>query len=133
VTPEPPIKELTDGDVVTFVATKNYGRAEFAFCPVWKRRKLDALYIYQDRYRRFPRKQQDNAECSYVVRSGYSDGLAVLSSWTHRGVEEPRAWLYWWCREHKCMSFNCYAPANSDRFTVHLGSTMGIYFELRKP
>jgi hypothetical protein len=119
-----PVKELSDGDMVAFSsATQKYGHAEFTFCPVWKRRKLDALYIF--------RRQQENVACSYVIRSGYSTALAV-GSWTHQGVTEPRIWRHWWCRDHKCMAFDCYVPINSDRFTVRVGSDISVYFELKE-
>jgi hypothetical protein len=122
----PPTKELTDGDVVHFVpATARLGRAEFTFCSVWKRRKLGALYIY--------RRQQEatgvGADRSYVVRSGYSNALTV-GSWS--GVDEPRIWRHWWCREHKCMGFDCYVPTNSDRFTISTGSSLRVHFELKE-
>jgi hypothetical protein len=113
--------QLSDGDVRPFVPmTKNYGRAEFTFCPVWIRRKLQEVFIYP--------RQQENIDYFYRVKSGYSDSFQV-SSWSYKGFENPKIWLHFYCKDHKCMSMNVYPPHGCDSLRVNTGSTLAIYFE----
>jgi hypothetical protein len=113
--------ELVDGDVRPFVLlTHNLGRAEFTFCPVWKRGKVSEVFIYP--------RQQENIDYFYHVACGYSDSFQV-SSWSHKGVENPKIWLHFWCKDHKCMSMHVYPPNSTDRLRVETGSTLSIYFE----
>jgi hypothetical protein len=116
------LKELTDGGVVEFVSsTYNDGRAEFTFCPVWKRGKITELFIYPRQ-----QKRKDPAEC-WHIQCGFSASLTI-GSWTHRGIDEPRVWMHFWCKEHKTQSCHVYVPANADCFEVRMGSSLGIYF-----
>lgn len=120
--PELILRELKNGDEVTFVPhTKNYGRAEFAFCPVWKRGEVMEVYIY-------PCQQPDSATEYWVVKSGFSTSFQV-NAWTHKGIDNPWHWIYTWCKEHKCMSFRSYVPNQSNKFTVQVMSTLAIHFD----
>lgn len=113
--------KLSDGSVCRFMPmTKNYGRAEFTFCPIWKYGKLAEVFIYP--------RQQENIDYFYHVKSGYSDSFQV-DSWSYKGFSSPRIWLHFYCKEHKCMSMNVYPPDGCDSFRVNTGSALSIYFE----
>lgn len=123
-----PERALSDGDVVTFDATDSkaptpgasLGTAEFAFCPKWVRGKLQAVYIC-------PMQQRDVVERWRVECHGAMD--FTVQSWTHKGIQEPRPWLYFWCKEHGCMGMRVYVPRNAGQFSVRTGSGVGIHFD----
>lgn len=113
-------KVLVDGDRVNFTGfTEQYGRAEFAFCAIWKRGRIVTLYIYP--------MQQAYAKHWYRVESR-ADGLAV-HSWTHKGMENPWIWRHVWCKDHKCMCFHAYVPSDATHFTVQTMSTLRVNFD----
>lgn len=97
----------------------DYGRAEFALCPIWKYGKLVKLYIYH--------KQQKDIKHFYSVDLN-CDSLNLIS-WTHKNKELPWAWMYVWCKEHKCMSIQVYVPPNTSKLTISALSGLGIIFD----
>jgi hypothetical protein len=123
-----PVRALKDGDTVSFDATdskaptpgSSLGTAEFAFCPQWNRGKLKAVHIT-------PMQQREVSE-TFVVEGGFSDSFAV-SSWTHKGIDAPRPWIWFWCKEHRCMGMRVYVPRNSSRFSVRVSSDIRIDFD----
>jgi hypothetical protein len=113
---------LQHNSIVRFTAMdSSLGRAEFRFCPIWKRGKIQSLFIYHI--------QQRDVESYYRIDSGYSTALRI-GSWTHKGIEEAHPWLHFWCKDHKCMSFRAYVPPRSTNFRVSVVSTLAIDFDL---
>lgn len=122
------LRILKDGDEVSFDATdskaptpgSSLGIAEFAFCPEWRRGKLKAVHIRA--------QQQRDVSERFVVESGVATSFTV-SSWTHKGIDAPHPWIWFWCKEHRCMGMRVYVPRNSDHFSVHISSNIGIHFD----
>lgn len=115
---------LTHDSVVPFTAfTKNYGRAEFQICPVVKRGKLKELFIY-------PKQQPDAKNFYHVVFGDYPPDAWQVMSWTHLGMNEPKVWLFNWCKEHKCQMISVYVPKQANSFRIHILSTFSIIFEI---
>lgn len=113
--------EVKDGSVIPYVwKTERLGRAEFQFCPIWKYGKLRELFIYP--------KQQEN-KSNYWHLHGLKCIDFQLKSWTHKGIENPWAWLYFWCEEHKCMGMNVYVPLDTSKLLVSVSSGLTIIFE----
>lgn len=109
---------LEENDIVPFKAmTKEYGRAEFTFCPVYKRGKLKEIHISP--------QQQPDAKENFVIHNTYSDSFQI-TSFDYK--EPPRPWLYMWCAEHKCPAFRVYVPDDVKAFQVHKLTTMEIRF-----
>lgn len=124
------LKKLSGDDVVYFTAFdpipggSNLGRAEFHFCPIWKRGKLQRFFIYP--------KQQREQKFYYEVETAQSH-LFSVGSLTHKGIELPYIWTHYWCPEHKCMTLNVYVPRNSNCFRVCTLTTMaGVNFDFRE-
>lgn len=118
---ELPVRELKNGDVVLFtLMDKKYGRAEFIFCPVWKRRKVVECWITP--------AQQPAARERYLVRSVHSTGFSI-ESWTHMALSDPKIWRSVWCRDHKAASLFVYPPDNSNNFLVQVMSDLSITFQ----
>lgn len=115
-------KVLKDGDVVEFVPmTEKYGRAEFIVCATYSRGKFKQLHVYP--------AQQEDAKHFYTITPAYSPQDWSVSSWTHKGIEEPRAWINWWCKEHKGPACRVYVPKNSTRFQVSVLSNLSLNFD----
>lgn len=116
------LKELRNGDEIHFTPiTKEYGRAEFSFCPVWEDGRFLELWIY-------PLTLPD-AKQRWVVRAAGRQAFMV-NSWIHKGMGLPWHWIFYWCEEHKCMAFRSYAPDEATKFTVHMiGNDLSIYFD----
>lgn len=98
---------------------ESYGRAEFALCPIWKKGRLVKLYIYP--------KQQKNMKHFYSVEMD-CDSINLMS-WTYKNKKLPWAWMYVWCKEHKCMSIQVYVPPNTSKLTISALSGLNIYFD----
>jgi hypothetical protein len=125
------VKTLVDGDIVFFNSRdsnappdQSLGRAEFIFCPIWKRGKLTKFFIY-------PAQQRD-VKHYYEVACPNSTTLNV-SAWIHKGIHTPTIWLHFWCVEHKCMAFRAYVPVNSNCFLVNTLTMAGINFDYQIP
>lgn len=43
-------------------------------------------------------------------------------------TKDGTPWLFFWCKEHKCLSFRFYVPRNSTYFTVSTLSNFSIDF-----
>ena len=120
-TGEWPIKELKSGDIVKFKwSTKEYGHAEFGFCPVFKRGKLHEMFILP--------LQQPNAKTAYHISAGYSTSFTLNPLVNGGQLNRADIWIHSWCKLHKCLSFRAYVPIGSSQFQVSLLSDLGIYF-----
>ena len=109
---------LKGKDKVRFIPSdKDYGVAEFLFCPVWKNGKIKELLIYP--------LQQKNIKHYYKIKCDSSESLSI-SSWTHLGIEEPKIWLIYYCKEHKTVEFRTYVPKNSNYFEFSVLSMNSI-------
>ena len=97
-------KPIKDGDFLPFVATtKKGGLAEFAICPQWKRGKLVKISIYP--------MQQDDMSYYYEWEGVGRDYFTVQS---YQNLGEPRIWMHYYCKEHKCQSMFVYVPSGSN-------------------
>jgi len=101
--------------------TKEYGRAEFIFCPIWKRGKIIKLHIYP--------MQQPDAKYFYILDVTANSKYICPYSWTHLGKENPWPWQFYWCKEHKCMSIKIYVPPNTNTLRITTGTSLNIIFE----
>lgn len=114
------LRLLKDNDVVRFTwRTPKHGVAEFSFCPVWKNGGLHRVYVY-------PFQQPEKKE-RWVIRA--SGNHFEVNSWSHKNLERPWHWIYFWCKEHHCMGFRVYVPAGSDHFQLRKLSGISIYFD----
>ena len=115
---------LKDGESILFKwvddtpGGSNLGRAEFTFCPVYEYGKLKEMYIYP--------MQQRNVDTYYKAVFSYPPLDFSVSS--QDGLGDPKIWLHYWCKEHKCAGFRLYVPNDSKYFTVSFLSNFGIYF-----
>lgn len=111
---------IKSGESIPFVAmTKKYGRAEFCFCPIYKRGVLKQIHITPI--------QQPHAKCNYLIDDVHSDSFQINGR-TYDSVY-PKIWLSFWCKEHKTQSFRCYVDENSKSFSVSKLSTLSIDFD----
>ena len=100
--------------------TKEYGRAEFTICPVWKGNRIKEVFIYP--------AQQPDAKHYYYIKGNW-DGVRFGSLFykydTVKGVQtklnQPVVWMTHWCKEHECQSFSLYVPKNAKSFFVTTG------------
>ena len=112
---------LEDGDEVKFTAlTKNLGRAEFLFCPVYKRGLLKEMYIHP--------LQQENVKNYYKIIIEEKTVSFNIDSYVHK-MDSPMFWWWSWCKDHKANCFRCYVPSNSNCFKVEKGSWLMITFD----
>lgn len=100
--------------------TDNWGIAEFGVCPVYKYGKLVEFHMHS---------LQQEATNHYVYKFDYKPLDWSISSWTHKGMEAPRIWVHFWCKEHKSASFRLYVPAHATHFTVSTYSSFSINFD----
>ncbi len=105
---------------------ENLGRAEFEFCPIWKRGRMVELLV-------FPAQQRTDVLCYRLALTG----RVRTFSFTHRSAsprrEEARPWMMTWCQEHKTVSYRVYVPAytNELRFEPHFGTSIDVVFASR--
>ena len=115
---------LKDGEKVYFKwrdptpGGSNLGRAEFSFCPVYKRGKLKEMVIWPI--------QQRNVDTYYKAVFEYSP--LDISIHSNPGLDDPKIWLHFWCKMHKCAGFRLYVPTDSKYFQVEFLSGFSIYF-----
>ena len=113
--------EIKDGATISYAwRTDSLGKAEFHICPIWKRGKLVEVCIYP--------AQQEYMHEYWVLRGLHCETLQVMS-WSHKGVEEPRIWLFGWCKDHKCMTMSVYVPPFTTHIEISIGSTLDIIFD----
>lgn len=99
--------------------TDRLGVAEFIVCPVYKYGKLVEFNMFS---------AQQEEHVHYQYKFDYKPIDWSISAWTHKGIEPPRIWLNFWCKEHKSSSFRFYVPKGSTYFTVSTLSNFSIDF-----
>lgn len=115
--PAKAFRELKDGDVISFEEMHlNYGRAEFSICLVYKYGKLRETYLN--------RVQQGQFE-EFKISTSYG---AMDFSATGNYPNDPRFWIFGYCREHKSPFTRLYVPSGTSRFTVSTGSGVRLLF-----
>lgn len=119
-----PVKEINVLSIIKYKEVHaEYGRAEFTFCPVFKRGYLHKLWIY--------RKQQGYAEgFVFNVSKEYPRiNQFAIESWMHK-TEHPKIWQNGWCKEHKCVLFDVYVPRSTSRIVFRfMSDCMSILME----
>jgi len=111
--------ELKDKDSIEFVnTTKTYGRAEFSVCQKYRRGKLVELYIY-------PEQQQSD---KYYVWRAVGGGARDFMLGVFHGLDNPKVWMFGYCREHKTVTFRMYVPADSRFLRFEVLSGISLYF-----
>jgi len=101
--------------------TENLGRAEFTFCPVFKRGRLVEFYIDP--------LQQEITE-AYKI-SFPTAASKIIHIYIDSYVEDThRHWMSGWCEEHKTMFLRYYVPRDSNllEITPAFGDTLRISF-----
>jgi len=112
-------KELNTGDKIIFIpSTINFGRAEFAICPISKRGFIKELFIY--------RKQQEDKSFYHFVPFSPMRHLWFSS---YQGLDEVYIWQMVWCKDHKCLSIQLYVPIGSHQLSVSQAFGTTIHFE----
>ena len=121
---KPKLKEIIlsgSAEIKYIYMDSDYGRAEFSLCPIYKYGKLKKIHIYP--------LQQKNIDCFYTyIVSNYCISWS-LTAWTHKGIDEPRTWIYRWCKEHKCLSMRVYVPNYTSKIVFEPLSNLQIRFE----
>lgn len=119
------VKLQPDKEYPFMARTEEYGRAEFTACFVYRYGKLREVYLY-------PRQQPD-AKHYYHAKFEYPPLDWSISSWTHKGLSEPKVWLGGWCKEHKAQFIRFYVPLKSTHFTASFLSNFSINFDIKPP
>jgi len=115
------IVKLKDGDVIKYNDMHpKYGKAEFAICPIFKYGKLKKVLIY-------PRQQETDVYYYEIECHNQTD--FQLLSWTHKGYENPWTWMYFYCKEHKCLAMNTYVPLGTDTLSFNSMSSFHLMFD----
>jgi hypothetical protein len=101
----------------------SFGRAEFEFCPVFKRGKMTDLFI--------TRRQQDNYENYHLPLKEL--GFNNTTDFAFNGYDSSegvRAWGHYWCKFHKAICFKVYVPNDTDtiNFSYFFGYDLEIIF-----
>lgn len=110
-------RELKDGDVISFEEMHpNYGRAEFSICLVYKYGKLRETYLN--------RVQQGQFE-EFRISTPYG---AMDFSATGNYPNDPRLWIFGYCKEHKASFTRFYAPDGTSQLTVYTGRGVRLLF-----
>lgn len=99
--------------------SKRYGRTMFEFCPVFKRGRLERLYIDPIT---FP------SSCIYVVE--YKSDDFIIDSWA--GLDTPDVWKMLWCKEHKTIAMQVYAPNESTHLYITRLLNLSVHFGGKK-
>lgn len=114
-------KEIKSNEKIFFTPrTEDYGCAEFVICPVFKYSRLKEVFIY-------PRQQPDAKEFFHIGKLN-CDSFQIMS-WTYKGTESPRIWRNYYCKEHKCVSFDVYPPKDTNYFYVQTLSILEVIFD----
>jgi hypothetical protein len=107
---------ILDGYKIRFQPLhKDYGRAEFVVCPIWKRGRIVKVYITT--------VQQEPGR-QFVVDT-YSDTMSI-QSWV--GTGPPKIWLQGRCKEHKTYFTRFYVPADAAYMQVRCLSNFSLNF-----
>jgi hypothetical protein len=78
----------------------NLGRAEFRVCLKFKKGMTCEFWVYP--------VQTHLTDCWHWVGNYYDFTVNA-----YHGLKSEGAWLFYYCKEHKCISFNVYAPPES--------------------
>jgi len=117
-------KILKNGDVISFIpSTREYGIAEFSACPMFRRGKLKEIIIWP--------LQQPKAKYYYKYIFNNPPQDFSFISVVSKGISEPKIWLHFWCKQHKCHSFRMYVPPESNCFRILAISGFTVYFDKR--
>jgi hypothetical protein len=109
--------ELAEPTWIPFeVATKEWGRIEFIICTLYRRGKLNGFWVYP--------KQSNIIEAWHFPYTYHND----FGNSSYDNLDAGRAWLFWWCKEHKCPSMSIYAPNNAKYLKI---DGYGIEFHIR--
>ena len=99
--------ELKFGDTIEYEwVSRNYGRAEFQFCTIFRDEMLTEMYIY--------RIQQENIDKQYHLSCHESNITGIY--WDSVDTK-GNLWRNLWCCEHHCLSFEVYVPENTSQVT----------------
>ncbi len=113
--------QLEEGIKYPFVwKHPGYGVAEFSVCPVYKYGKLVEFNMFSE---------QQEERIHYRYKFDYKPLDWSISSWTHKGMEAPRIWINFWCKEHKSSSFRFYVPRDSTCFSIQALSNFAVNFD----
>jgi len=91
----------------------NLGRAEFTFCPKYKRDRLTEMFI--------SRKQQREKDRYYIAKGLNSE------SFSFRKQDDIRATPIWriaFCHDHKVTRFELYVPMGTSTLLMDYSSIM---------
>lgn len=97
---------------------KDYGRAEFEICIMWKRNKISEVFIY-------PKQQDVNHYYHYKPKNPYSTSISYSG---YQGLDSPEIWFQYWCKDHKTVCTRLYVPEDSKYLWFHPLSTLTIGF-----
>lgn len=115
------VVKLKEGDVIKYKDLhESYGKAEFVFCPIFKYGKLKKMLIY-------PQQQETDIKCYEIECHNQID--FNLQSWTHKGYEVPWTWIYFYCKEHKCVSMRTYVPLGTNTLSFSNISSLSLLFD----
>lgn len=113
--------EITGDYAIPFKWAEGLGRPEFAVCARFVRGRFTDLWITrQQQQEPFPDDWQFHVRIE-EGRTGWSVG-----SWD--GLEEPRPWMFGWCKDHRAHLTRIYVPTGSKYLFVHLLSTISLHF-----
>ena len=76
-----------------------------------------------------PDQQPENADTIYHLAPQKKCGGFRISSWTYRGIDDPKIWLHFWCKDHMCPGMRVYVPRSTLELTVDVLSTILFTFE----
>jgi hypothetical protein len=114
------IIKLKLGETIPFQPIhESLGRAEFEICPIFKYGKLKKIRIY-------PRQQEVDVFC-YEIEAEDQEQFRI-ESWAYKGIESPRIWLEYWCKEDKTICHRVYVPNDTDTIEIEHLSTLIIRF-----
>ncbi len=77
---------------------KSLGRAEFMVCMKFKRGKVSEFWV-------------DPIQTHIEEMWHYVGGDIYFALSAYQNLEDPKAWMIRYCKEHKCTSINVYAPS----------------------
>ena len=101
-----------------------YGREMFDFCPMFERGYLRKLFI---------RQHIGGKSFILVVNKNLKIDRFEITAWIHK-TNSPYIWREFWCKEHKTICHQVYAPDSTDKITFEysLGDDLSIRFNGEK-
>jgi len=116
-------EKITIKDTISYEPIhKDYGRAEFVFCPIFKEGIMKRLYIYA--------LQQERKIRRWILKIDIPVTTFHIESWAHK-TNPPHIWREFWCKQHKTISHEVYVPDNTNKitFSYFFGNSLSIRFE----